>query len=190
MPRLAHVSDTFPSPRRLRRGSPLGRRRPILPARAATRSAVPSRRRAASQMALRQQRPVVAGMFHQPAAGFHQTLLQAGQRPFVRFFSAAPAAATGSPGCRRSRSATAAPRSSGTGGSSTASSSLPAYLPLSTAWSSRVCSRSATRPDCADSGRQNEAHAREQLAGVMLHLCHYPPGRLPTGGLVEEPVVR
>jgi hypothetical protein len=33
------------------------------------------------QMALRQQEPVVAGMLYQSAAGFHQPLLQAGQRP-------------------------------------------------------------------------------------------------------------
>src|ERR1035441_4547297 len=35
------------------------------------------------QMALRQQEPVVAGMFHQPSSGLHQPLLQAGQRPVL-----------------------------------------------------------------------------------------------------------
>src|ERR1039458_4586010 len=34
-------------------------------------------------MALRQQEPVVAGMFHQPSSGLHQPLLQAGQRPVL-----------------------------------------------------------------------------------------------------------
>src|ERR1017187_4271806 len=45
-----------------------------------------------------------------------------------RFPSAAPAAATGCPSCMRSRSATAAPRSTGTGGNS-AASSLPPEFP-------------------------------------------------------------
>ncbi len=46
-----------------------------------------------------------------------------------RFSSAAPAAATGSPGCKRSRSARAAPRSSEIGDSSAASFLPPACLP-------------------------------------------------------------
>jgi hypothetical protein len=37
----------------------------------------------ARQMTLRQQQPVVAGVLEQAAAGFHQPLLQAGQRPTV-----------------------------------------------------------------------------------------------------------
>ena len=35
------------------------------------------------QVTLRQQQPIVAGMFNQTASGFHQPLLQAGQRPPV-----------------------------------------------------------------------------------------------------------
>ena len=35
------------------------------------------------QMALRQQKPVVAGMLHQPSTRLHQPLLQAGQRPVL-----------------------------------------------------------------------------------------------------------
>src|ERR1039458_10117815 len=35
------------------------------------------------QMALRQQEPVVAGMFHQPSARLHQSLLQARERPVL-----------------------------------------------------------------------------------------------------------
>src|ERR1019366_374110 len=35
------------------------------------------------QMALRQQQPIIAGMFHQPSTRLHQPLLQAGQRPVL-----------------------------------------------------------------------------------------------------------
>src|SRR5271165_6873274 len=35
------------------------------------------------QMALRQQQPVIAGVFHQASTGLHQPLLQAGQRPVL-----------------------------------------------------------------------------------------------------------
>ncbi len=33
------------------------------------------------QMTLRQEQPIIPGMFHQPSACFHQPLLQAGERP-------------------------------------------------------------------------------------------------------------
>jgi hypothetical protein len=41
-------------------------------------------------MALCQQQPVVAGMLYQPAADFHQLLLQAGQRPRLDFLRQHP----------------------------------------------------------------------------------------------------
>src|SRR5208337_1399564 len=42
-----------------------------------------SPRTAAVQMTFRQQKPVVASMFHQPPSGLHQPLLQTRQRPVL-----------------------------------------------------------------------------------------------------------
>jgi hypothetical protein len=87
--------------------------------------AYPRREKAARQMAVRQQQPVVSGMLHQPLAVFTSRCCKLVSDHLSILF-AAPSAAKGSPGCRQSRSTTAAPRSTGTGGSSGASSSLPA----------------------------------------------------------------
>src|SRR5712692_1119289 len=46
-----------------------------------SRSCAACRQTAAASGALRQQQPVVAGVFDQSASGFHQPLLQAGERP-------------------------------------------------------------------------------------------------------------
>jgi len=62
---------------------------------AAIRTTAPDSRRV--RMTLRQEQPVVARTLYQTSAGFHQALLQAGQRPPCRSMPAAPAAATGSP---------------------------------------------------------------------------------------------
>ena|GEM_PF-2091384 len=40
-------------------------------------------KQSSSQMALRQEQPIVSAVFHQPAAGLHQPLLQAGQGPVL-----------------------------------------------------------------------------------------------------------
>jgi hypothetical protein len=87
--------------------------------------AYPRREKAARQMAVRQQQPLVSGMLHQPLAVFTSRCCKLVSDHLSILF-AAPSAAKGSPGCRQSRSTTAAPRSTGTGGSSGASSSLPA----------------------------------------------------------------
>ena len=76
------------------------------------------------EVTLRQQEPVIARVLHQPSARLHQSLLQARQRPVAHRAAAALAAATGSPGHRRSRSAKAASRSTGTDGNSAGPSSL------------------------------------------------------------------
>ena len=66
-------------------------------------------------MALRQQEPMVPPVLDQPAARLHGPLPQPGQ---------GPTPATASPGCTRSRSDTAEPRSNGSGGNSAVSSSV------------------------------------------------------------------
>ena len=35
------------------------------------------------EVSFRQEKPIVAGMFHQPSSGLHQPLLQTGKRPVI-----------------------------------------------------------------------------------------------------------
>jgi len=65
---------------------------------------------------------------------------------------AAPAAARGSQGCRRSGSASDAPHSSGNCDSSASSSSPPACPPRSTAPPFPACCRTAPPPGCPSPG--------------------------------------
>ena len=51
------------------------------------------------------------------------------------------------------------------------------------------CLAAKLRPGNVHSADGWEAHTREQLPGVMLHLGYHRPCRLPTGSLVEEPLV-
>src|SRR5664279_2069325 len=68
------LSDTSPSPRD---SGSISRPQPQLSRRKRQHGDPPHHapKEPPRQMALRQQKPVVAGMFHQPSAGLHQSLL-------------------------------------------------------------------------------------------------------------------
>jgi len=118
-------------------------------------------------MAFRQQKPVVSGVLHQPLAEERSATT-------CRFSSAAPAAATGSPRCKRSRSAKAAPRSTGTAGSQ------PLHLHRLLTFRDPLLRGAAVALEAhyRTAGQRqvghDEVHAREQLPQVMLHLRYHP----------------
>ncbi len=115
---LTDSSDTLPSPFAVPAEARPFAGSSTRQAKAAIRSAAPWRQTVGASggspptAASSSARALLAGRPSSPAAaaGWSATSSQSG--------SAAPAAATGSPGCRRSRSATAEPHSTGTGGSS------------------------------------------------------------------------
>ena len=90
------------------------------------------------QMPFRQQEPVVPGVLHQPAAGFHQPLLETRERPALdprrQDQSAPEVAQVVTPG----RSVAGAPRSPGTDGTTAASSGSPVSVPHPVPWT-HIC---------------------------------------------------
>jgi len=91
--------------------------------------------------------------------------------------------------CRRSHSATAAPRWTGSDGSSTGPSLPPAAFHNPSLGGRALAvgahHRTARQTHVCD----DELHPRKQLPGMMLHIRDHPPGHLPARILIYEPHV-
>src|ERR1035437_4853056 len=127
-------------------------------------------------------------MFHQPSARLHQSLLQARQRPVanpLRKYQSPPEVAQVIGDHAQPQPHLVGPEPVTT---------QPCHLHRLLAFldpllgSAPLVIESHHRSTRKRQVRHNEPHSREQLSRMMLHLCHHPPGRLPTLGLVEKPL--
>src|ERR1019366_1130276 len=134
----------------------------------------------ARQMTLRQQQPVVARVLDQTSAGFHQALLQAGQRPGgdPRRQHQPPPQISEVVGDQ------AQPQPHLVGAEAVAGK--PRHRDRLLAFFDPLLSRAALivephhRAVVSRQGGHDEADAGEQLPKVELHLRHHPSRRLPT----------
>src|ERR1035437_9607913 len=141
------------------------------------------------QMALRQQQPIIAGMFHQPSSRLHQPLLQTRQRPVLDSLGQRQPPpqipqVVGQQAQRQPhlvRAETMAREASHLYGLLALLDPLLCRTPLVV--------KPHYRPARGFQVGHDESDSREQLPGMKLHFRHHTPRRLPTGRLIEKALV-